>query len=183
MGKQSNDGESKQETMKQHSARKIAMEFRNLYFFLAKCVTFIGMIAIFYYLYVVYYQEATFYFKGNVLFLLVYTFLFACFLYTYRGMQIGSQRYRDLVAAVWLTCIIADTAAYFIICLFARQILPIWPILIAFAAQVVYGMVCYLFLQRLLWKLRPALEAVAVISPDDSNMNAKGIENTRFSFA
>lgn len=126
---------------------------------------------VFYYGFHFFYPEATFFFKGNIVFAGVYGFLFATFLFTYGGLRIGASPYRDLFFSYTLSAVLTSFAAYFFICLLAMEMLRVYPICIMLAVQLVSAAFLYWLFLELFSKLNPPLQTVAILVEESDELN------------
>lgn len=135
-----------------------------------KILFLICVSVIFYIFFMKFYQPATFYFKGNVLFLLLYIFILCCFMLTYGCFKIGEASIQDLLFSFCLATLITNIVGFLTICLFARALLKIYPLLIAYILQITFAVPAYWGLHYEFRKLHPLKHAIGIISNSDYEM-------------
>ena len=135
-----------------------------------KILFLICVSVIFYIFFMNFYQPATFYFKGNVLFLLLYIFILCCFMLTYGCFKIGEASIQDLLFSFCLATLITNIVGFLTICLFARALLKIYPLLIAYILQITFAVPAYWGLHYEFRKLHPLKHAIGIISNSDYEM-------------
>ena len=136
----------------------------------SKILFLICVSVIFYIFFMNFYQPATFYFKGNVLFLLLYIFILCCFMLTYGCFKIGEASIQDLLFSFCLATLITNIVGFLTICLFARALLKIYPLLIAYILQITFAVPAYWGLHYEFRKLNPLKHAIGIISNSDYEM-------------
>ena len=115
----------------EHSGKQASGQLLSILFRVLLTVCPVG---IFYYTYRHFYQEATFWSKGNYLFILLYAFVLVLFLSMYGGYKIRHYRTRELAFSFVIGSVIANTIMYFVMALIARMLLN--PLFIGIATVV-----------------------------------------------
>lgn len=91
-----------------------------------------------------YYTEALFKLKGNYLVVLVYLIILFSFLRLYGGLKIGILRLHEIVYSCCLSIFLSNGISYLILCLVAREMLSILPMVyISFEQFLFAGICCY----------------------------------------
>ena len=114
-------------------------------------------VCIFFFAYMRFYKNATFWGRGNYLFTLIYAFMFILFMSVYSGYKVRQYRTRELVFSFALASAITNFIMYFVMCLIARDMLRIWGVLLASVAQWIVGMGLYILSRIILPILEPAM--------------------------
>lgn len=112
---------------------------------------------IFYYAYMRYYKNATFWGRGNYLFTLFYAFVLILFLSVYSGYKVRQYRTRELVFSFALASGITNFIMYFVMCMIAREMLQIWGVAFATLTQWLAGMGVYILSRVILPRIEPAM--------------------------
>ena len=81
---------------------------------------------IFYFAYIRFYKNATFWGRGNYLFTLIYAFMLVMFMSVYSGYKVRQYRTRELIFSLALATAITNFIMYFVMCLIARTMLQVW---------------------------------------------------------
>jgi len=136
----------------------------------AKLMFVACIVLVFYLVFITCYQSATFHYKGNILYVLLYTFLLSAFLFTYGSLRDDISTLQGLLFSFSLSVFITDFISYFTICLFARAMLEIYPVLFALFVQIALAIPYYWFIQLLYRKLNPPKHAIALIMNCDYEM-------------
>lgn len=129
---------------------------------LCKLLLTMAMGGLFLYVFLVWYEEVYFFFKGNVILLFLYLFIYIMFMNTYGGYKIGAIRLRELMFSCAVATFLTDFIAYFILSLIVYKLLPVWPMLICFLAQCVCASLIYLGVFRMNDRLYPPERALLV---------------------
>lgn len=150
-------------------------EFRKSILLAFKCAFLISSIAVFYWVYWNYYYEATYFYKGNYVFLLLYSVIYIIFLQTYGALGIGKVRVGDLAFSNILALALTNGIAYFIMSLIARAMLNPLPALASTGVQGILGSGFYAAGARLHRRLYPPVAALLVTAgvQHDAEMAAK----------
>lgn len=115
--------------------------FRKSLMLLFKGFLIAASVGIFYQAYFTYYRQATFYAKGNYLFLFFYSAVYVLFLQIYGALRIGKLRLRELAFSNAIALILTNSIAYLVISLIARALLSPVSILVSTALQTGLGVV------------------------------------------
>lgn len=141
-------------TEKQASGQVISILFRVL-------LTVIP-VGIFYYTYLHYYEEATFWSKGNYLFIVLYAFVLILFLGMYGGYNVRRYRTRELAFSFVIASLIANVIMYFVMTLIARRLLSPLAIGVATAVQWVAQAVLYILARILEPQFNPDIDTLYI---------------------
>lgn len=125
-------------------------------------------IGLFYFTYLRFYQDATFFRRGNLLFALLYGFLVIVFLNVYGAYQVRHFRTRELMFSFALASAISNTIMYFVMCLIASRMLLVWGVLLVTLVQWVVAMGLYVLTRMLLPKIHPEIPVLFVREDSDS---------------
>lgn len=130
---------------------------------------------IFYNVYLTFYDEASFFYRGNYVVVLLYVALLVLFIGMYGGYSIEYRRWRELLFSYFFGVLITNAAMYLVLIMIALQILNIVPLLCVLALQLIIGAVLYMLCEYAHKNMTPRKKALAVISNDahDLNMLAK----------
>lgn len=150
-------------------------EFRKSIMLGQKCVFLAASIAVFYWVYWHYYYEATYFYKGNYVFLLLYSVIYFIFLQTYGALRIGRVRVGDLVFSNVLALTLTNGIAYFVMSLIARAMLNPIPTLVSVGVQGIVGYAFFAAGARLYRRLYPPVATLLVTAgaPHDAEMAVK----------
>ena len=133
---------------------------------------------IFYYAYIRFYKDATFWGRGNYLFTLIYAFMMILFLSVYSGYKVRQYRTRELVFSFALASAITNFIMYFVMCLIARNMLQAWGVLLATLAQWITAMGIYVLARIVLPMVEPAMPML-YIRQDEMEDRLAGMFDTR----
>ena len=114
-------------------------------------------VSIFYFVYIQFYKNATFWGRGNYLFTMIYSFMLILFMAVYSGYKVRQYRTRELVFSLALATAITNFIMYFVMCLIARYMLQIWGVLLVTLVQWIVGMGLYILARIILPMMEPAL--------------------------
>lgn len=120
----------------------------------------------FLYLVLFYYPETDFWFKGFVVFVFLYLVVFLAFSSTYRALNIGTTRYRELIFVYILSTVLTNFIFYFILSLTAKKLLPVAPLGVMTLVQWGVALLLYFAADRLYYALYPARKSVLVCAKD-----------------
>lgn len=112
---------------------------------------------IFFFAYIRFYKNATFWGRGNYLFTMIYAFMLILFMSVYSGYKVRQYRTRELVFSFALASAITNYIMYFVMCLIARQMLSVWGVLLTTLAQWILGMGLYILARIVLPLAEPAM--------------------------
>ena len=133
---------------------------------------------IFYYAYIRFYKDATFWGRGNYLFTLIYAFMMILFLSVYSGYKVRQYRTRELVFSFALASAITNFIMYFVMCLIARNMLQAWGVLLATLAQWITAMGIYVLARIVLPMVEPAMPML-FIRQEEMEDRLAGMFDTR----
>lgn len=71
--------------------------FKNGILRAVKVLFVVCIVLVFYFVFITCYQGATFYYKGNILYVLLYTFLLSAFLFTYGSLRDDFSSFQGLL--------------------------------------------------------------------------------------
>ena len=143
-------------------------------------------ILLFYYTYTHYYHSATFRFRGNYVFTLVYVILLVLFMSMYGGYHVRQYRTRELVFSFALASLITNTVVYFVMCLIAGRMLPPLAVIVTTLVQWVAELGLYILCRIVLPLLEPEIPAVFVYGSGEEDADLAGKfdrRRTRYTFA
>lgn len=138
----------------------------------------IAPVIIYYYAYTRFYTHATFWGRGNLLFMVIYAFMLILFMSVYSGYRVRQFRTRELVFSLALATGITNFFMYFVMCLIARDMQPVWGVLLATLVQWVVGTGIYV-LARIALPLMETLIPVLYIRQEESHERAANIFDSR----
>ncbi|MDL2225905.1 hypothetical protein LJC20_06935, partial [Eubacteriales bacterium OttesenSCG-928-M02] len=143
--------------------------FRRGTLFILKVLTVIGLTAMFIFTLTHYYPEANFYFKGFVVFALLYAFIYTAF-GTFMGcFRIGRQRLRNLSVSHMVTIALTNAIVYLILCLIALKMLTVLPLFLLSMAQVVIAVLFTIITNRIYYILYPPRASLFIRSAGETN--------------
>ena len=134
---------------------------------------------IFYFAYVRFYKDATFWGRGNYLFTLIYAFLLILFMSVYSGYKVRQYRTRELAFSFALASAITNFIMYFVMCLIARQMLQAWGVLLITMIQWIVGVGLYILFRIVLPMVEPALPMLYICQEDSENRLAGMFDSRR----
>lgn len=141
-------------------------QMRNGIMFLCKLLITASVLGAFLYLITNYYPEMDFWFKGFVIFEVLYFFIYMTFATTYRCFQIGILRLRELVLMFYIAVFLTNFITYFALSLSAKLMLNPVPLLVTTLVQWVVGAILYALSNRLYFALHPARVAIMICAED-----------------
>ena len=133
---------------------------------------------IFYYAYIRFYKDATFWGRGNYLFTLIYAFMMILFLSVYSGYKVRQYRTRELVFSFALASAITNFIMYFVMCLIARDMLQAWGVMLTTLAQWIVAMGIYILARIVLPMVEPAMPML-FIRQEEMEDRLAGMFDTR----
>ena len=125
----------------EHSGKKASGQMLSILF---RVLLTLCPVGIFYYTYRHFYEEATFWSKGNYLFILLYAFVLVLFLSMYGGYNVRNYRTRELAFSFVFGSVIANTIMYFVMALIARMLLNPLYIAVATVGQWILEVALYI---------------------------------------
>lgn len=108
-----------------------------------KAMLTLAPIGIFYYTYLHYYEEATYWSRGNYLFMILYAFVLVLFMVLYGGYNVRRYRTRELTFSFVLASLITNFVMYLVMALIARQ--PLNPLYVGATTVVQWAAELLLF--------------------------------------
>lgn len=100
--------------------------------------------------------------KGNILAIVLYTFIFIALGVPYDTFKIGVLRIRNLQYSYIVTLFLTNIIAYSILSLISRKLLPPMPILLLSIWQIGINLVYLIFSNWIYYKLYPARDTVII---------------------
>lgn len=137
-------------------------EFKKTAVFTAKALIVLATITAFGYVIFDFYGVSLFYFRGNVLLLLFYAFLFLVFASVYNCFKVGALPLKELVFSYALTVFVTNFAAYCVLSLLARKMLDFWPLVLLSVSQIFLCSALFWMADDIYFKLYPARNAVFI---------------------
>ena len=135
-------------------------------------------VRIFYLVYSRFYTNATFYGRGNYLFMLMYATMLVLFMSVYSGYKVRQYRTRELVFSFAIAVFITNFLMFFVMCMIARAMLRVWGVVLASVAQMAVGMGLYIVSRIVLPMVEPALPML-YIRRDDAEDRLAGMFDSR----
>lgn len=132
------------------------------------------------------YEESLFSNKGNYVVILSFVLLFSVFSSLYGAFKIGIYRVHEIIYSFSLAAVFTNIIMYLELCLIARDIVAIPPIIIGIIYQVGVIAVCSLCANTIYFKLYPPRRVVAIFGDDISGfelIRKMGKISDRFSIA
>lgn len=128
-----------------------------------------GLVLIFYFGWQYAYEEASFWGPGNYVVIFSYSAMLFVFMNLYGALRVGSLRITNLLLSAFFALFFTSFFIYFELCLIARAMLPLSPMLLIFGAQFLLCILgCYL-MNTVYYALNYTHQVVAIYSgdPDD----------------
>ena len=137
-------------------------ESGNLILFLSKTILFFTIIAIFAVGQRYLYPETLFYFRGNIVILLLYTASLYLISRIYNGFNFGNVRIHEIIIS-WVLCLfLANGFLYLVLSLLDEAMIPVPGILVILAVQIAFVIPTALFINWLYFRQNPAQKAAIV---------------------
>ena len=115
-----------------------------------------------------------FYFSnGYLVFFLIYLILFILFGRLFDTFEIGDTTTTDLFLSGSLTLIFSSVLIYFILCLITLRIIPLWPILLMLAIQILLSALLLYLENRYIRTNFPPVKVVAIYGESHYNLIGK----------
>lgn len=137
-------------------------DFKKTAVFTAKALIVLATVTAFGYAAFEFYGAALFYFRGNVLLVLVYAFLFLVLASVYGCFRIGVALLKELMFSYFLAIAVTNFFTYCVLSLLARDMLDPWPAVLLSAAQVFLSSGFYWMANDIYFKLYPVRNAVFI---------------------
>lgn len=129
------------------------------------------MAGIFLFTFAQWYDDAVVYFfKGNIILLLLYTIVYALFLQAYGGYKIGALRYRELMFSNGVAALLANATIYLVMSLIAFRMLSPWPLLLCLLLQMLAASATYYCAFRINERLYPPADALLARTSDKHDL-------------
>lgn len=112
------------------------------------------------------YPEKDVWFRGIILFELLYAALFGILAGTYKSFRIGILRYKELLFTYILSTFIVNLIMYFALSLSAKQLLSVGPMLEMTLVQWISGAILYKLSDVIYFRLHPARNSLIILSSD-----------------
>ncbi len=149
---------------------KALRKYRKGIMLLLKILITASALTIFMYSLFEYYTVATYANKGNFIVAILYLAVFLTFTLTYGCFMIGILRLRELVACFFIAMVFTNAIFYLVMCLIARAMLAVLPIVLVTAAQSMVAMFLYIEANAVYFKLYPARDCVVVCSDNPNDL-------------
>ncbi|HWS30050.1 MAG TPA: exopolysaccharide biosynthesis polyprenyl glycosylphosphotransferase [Clostridia bacterium] len=144
-------------------------EFKKTAVFTAKALIVLATVTAFGYVIFDFYSVSLFYFRGNVLLLLFYAFLFLVFASVYNCFKVGAFPLKELIFSYALAVFVTNFAAYCVLSLLARKMLDFWPLVFLSVAQVFLCSALFWMADDIYFRLYPARNAVLICGKNKSD--------------
>lgn len=129
---------------------------------------------IFYNVYLTFYDEATFFYKGNIAVLFLYVVSLSLFVSMYGGFKLRYRTWRELLFSYSFGVIITNAIFYLVLSLVAQKLLNPVPLLCVVLVQIIAGAVLFVLSEYVHRNMTPAKFALAVISDDAHDLSMLG---------
>ncbi len=147
---------------------RLSFKYRKSILFLIKTVYMGAMLAIFTYVWLTNYQEASFFRDGNFVVMAAYLLVQIVMTSVYGGFKVGVLRLPELTYSMVLATIITDIFMYIQFVLIARTILPIEPMGVMFFSQLIVIIIFSSLLNRSYFYLYPTREMLIVYKSSET---------------
>ncbi len=114
------------------------------------------------------YEESLFSNKGNYVVILSFVLLFTVFSSLYGAFKIGISRIHEIIYSFSLATVFTNAVMYLELSLIARQLVPIPPILVGIAYQIIVVAICSFCANTIYFKLYPPRRVVAIFGDEIS---------------
>lgn len=145
---------------------KLLIKFRKTVMFTVKMMTIMAVTFGFIETWVTNYAESVFSNKGNYLVIFSYVVLFSTFSSLYGAFNIGIYRIHEIIYSFSLAVIFTNFIMYLELSLIARHLVPILPMLIGVAFQVLLVALCSCCGNTIYFKIYAARRVIAIFSDD-----------------
>ena len=139
-------------------------------------------VLLFYGVYVHVYLAATFWGRGNYVFMLMYAFLLVLLMVVYSGYRVRQFRTRELIFSFVLASVLTNAVAYLVMCLIARRMLQLWGVVLVTAGQWIVELGIYIMSRILLPMLEPD-EPVIYIRDESDDVIVEKLNSHRSRFS
>ena len=137
-----------------------------IWLFAAKALLFFVALGVFFMGQLMFYTETLFYFKGNIIILLLYAanLYFTC--KVYNGFNFGSVDFYEIVLS-WILCLIITNALqYLMLSLLESKLLPVTGFLAVLAVQLILITPLSYLADKLYYRLNPAHKAMIIFGKE-----------------
>lgn len=114
------------------------------------------------------YEESLFSNKGNYVVILSFVLLFTVFSSLYGAFKIGIYRIHEIFYSFSLAAIFTNMIMYLELCLIAREMVAIPPMLVGIAYQILVVIMCSFCANTIYFKLYPPRRVIAIFGDDAS---------------
>ena len=116
-----------------------------------------------------YYTEALFKLKGNYLVVLVYFIILYSFLKLYDAFKVGVLRLHEIIYSSCLAISLANAISYLILCLIAREMLDVKPIILISVIQFICAGLCCTSENSVYLRLYKTKRILAIFDPNSGD--------------
>ena len=115
----------------------LLVKFRKTVIALTRVLVILSITFGFIYMWQKGYREALFFQNGNYLVVAAFMFILLTFVKLYGGLRIGVFRLHELWYSLSIAIVFSNALMYFVLCLIAREILSLWPLLFGVTYQII----------------------------------------------
>lgn len=132
-------------------------------------------VLLFYNTYIMFYDEAAFFSRGNIVIAGLYLLLIVLFVGLYGGYKLEESPWRDLSSSFIIGLFLSNAITYVVLSLSAKKLLGLLPMICLTVLQIAVTLMFYLLAKYSSIRLYPTKRAIAVISdsPHDLRMLSK----------
>lgn len=141
-------------------------KFRNSAMFILKIFMLFSLVSMFITFWQNFYERSLFSYKGNFIVVFFYTGLTLLFFMLFGGLKIGASRLYEVFYGCFLAIVFTDIAAYFVLCLVARALLPIMPTIGLIAVQLVIAFLSSSLLNSVYFRMHQARHILVIFKND-----------------
>lgn len=129
---------------------------------------------VFYNVYLTFYDEASFFYKGNIVVLVLYVVSLVLFVSMYGGFKLRYRPWRELLFSYSFGIVITNAIIYLVLSLVAKKLLNPVPLIAVIVLQIVVGAVMFVISEYVHRNMTPRKAALAVISDDAHDLAMLG---------
>ena len=142
------------------------IKFKKSIMFIMKIAMSITLTCVFVAFWQNYYESSLFSYKGNYVVIIFYFAILLVFFTLYGAFKIGISRLHEIIYSCALSLLFTNAAAYLILCLIAREMLPVLPILAQTVVQSCISAMLAYMLNSVYFRLYRARHILVVFNND-----------------
>jgi len=134
----------------------------NILLFLSKAILVFAILALFFIGQRYFYEETTFYFRGDILVLFLYVAMLYLTSRVYNGFNFGNAGMQEIILSWALCLIVINVFQYSLLSLLVSTLIPVIGILIILVAQIAIVIPITFFINKLYYRQNPAHNAIII---------------------